>query len=112
MGIAEEGFDAECFVKPVMLGELSSVVEAGLSFVENEQPLAVSREQHEVGFPMARGLAAFDLNRPFFNRAPLFDEAGGAAAWPLAATSSEFVAWQQAMPVILLSRAVIDETID
>src|SRR5271170_5742459 len=86
MGIAEEGFDAECFVKPVMLGELSSVVEAdgfshlrwklaelttdgpgggnsfsidrvpndveaGLSFVENEQPLAVSREQHEVGFP-------------------------------------------------------------
>ena len=28
MGIAEEGLDAEGFVKPVMLGELGSVVEA------------------------------------------------------------------------------------
>jgi hypothetical protein len=27
--------------------------EAGLSFVENQQPLAASGEQHEVGFPMA-----------------------------------------------------------
>src|SRR6202521_718890 len=35
--------------------------EAGLSFVENQQPLAASGEQHEVGFPMARRLAAFDL---------------------------------------------------
>ncbi len=116
MGIAEEGLDAEGFVKPVMLGELGSVVEAdgfahrlwklaeltgdgpsgedgfsidrvlndaeaGLPFVENKQPLAISGEQHEVGFPMARHLAAFDLGGPFGDRAPLFDEAGGAAAW-------------------------------
>src|ERR1035437_1753612 len=82
MRIAEEGLDAEGFVKPVMLGELGSVVEAdgfahrlwkfaeltgdgpsgedsfsidrmlndaeaGLSFVENKQPLAISGEQHE-----------------------------------------------------------------
>ena len=96
MGIAEEGLDAEGLVKPVMLGELVSVVEtdglayrlwkfaelmsdgpngedsfsidrmlndaeAGLSFMENQQPLAASGEQHEVGFPMARRPAAFDL---------------------------------------------------
>src|ERR1700680_849376 len=96
MGMAEESLDAEGLVKPVMLGELISVVEAdgfayrlwklaeltsdvpggedscsigrvlndaeaGLSFVENQQPLAASGEQHEVGFPMARRLAAFDL---------------------------------------------------
>jgi len=102
MGIAEEGLDAEGLVKPVMLGELGSVVEAdgfahrlwklaeltsdgpggedgfsidralndaeaGLPFVENKQPLAISGEQHEVGFPMARRLAAFDLGRSFSN---------------------------------------------
>ena len=89
VGIAEECLDAEGFVKPVMLGELGSVVEAdgfahrlwkfaeltgdcssgedgfsidwalndaeaGLSFVENQQPLAAPGEQHEVGFPMTR----------------------------------------------------------
>jgi len=147
MGIAEEGLDAEGFVKPVMLGELVSVVEAdgfahrlwkfaeltgdgpsgedsfsidrmlnhaeaGLSFVENQQPLATSGEQHEVGFPMARCPAAFGLGGSFGDRAPLFDEAGGAAAWASAVPSSEFMARQQAIPVILLGRTMIDETID
>jgi hypothetical protein len=93
MGVAKEGLDANGVVKPVMLGELSSVVEAdgftqslwkfaeltgdgpsgqdsfsiervqhdaeaGLSLVENQQSLAISGEQHEVGFPMA------DVSRP------------------------------------------------
>src|SRR2546426_8999989 len=115
MGIAEEGLDAEGFVKPVMLGEFVPVVEAdgfahclgkfaeltadgpsgadsfsieclvnhveaGLPFVENKQPLATSGEQHEVGFPMARCPAAFDLGGAFGDRAPLFDEAGGGAS--------------------------------
>jgi len=35
--------------------------EAGLSFVEDQQPLAASGEQHEVGFPMAGRPAVFDL---------------------------------------------------
>src|SRR3954469_1310762 len=133
MGIAEEGLDAEGLVKPVMLGELGSVVEAdgfahrlwklaeltsdgpggedgfsidralddaeaGLSFVQNKQPLAISGEQHEVGFPVARHLATFGLGGPLGDRAPLFDEACGAAAWPSAPSSSELVARQQAMP--------------
>ena len=147
VGIAEEGLDAEGFVKPVVLSELVSVVEAdgfahrlwkfaevtgdgpsgedsfsidralndaeaGLSFVQNKQPLAISGEQHEVGFPMARHLTAFDLRGSFGDRAPLFDEAGGAAAWAPAAPASEFMARQQAMPVVLLGRTMIDETID
>ena len=145
MGIAEEGLDAEGFVKPVVLGELVSVVEAdgfthrlwkfaelagdgpsgedgfsiarvlnlveaGLSFVENQQPLAASGEQHEVGFPMARRPAAFDLGGSFGDRAPLFDEAGGAASWTV--PPSSFAARQQAMPAILLGRTMVDETID
>src|SRR5260370_31099457 len=113
MGIAEEGLDAEGCVKPVMLGELGSVVEAdgfahllwklgelagdgpsgksgfsiermlndaeaGVPFVENRQPLAISGEQHEVGFPMARHLAAFDLGGPPGHPPPLFVK----PAWP------------------------------
>ena len=147
MGIAEEGLDAKDLVKPVMLGELGSVVEAdgfahrlwkfaeltgdgpsgedsfsvdrllndaeaGLSFVENKQSLATSGEQHEVGFPMARRPAAFDLGGAFGDRAPLFDEAGGAAAWASAVPSFGFVAGQQAMPIVLLGCTMIDETID
>jgi len=127
MGIAEEGLDAKDFVKPVMLGELGSVVEAdgfahrlwefaeftgdgpsgedsfsidrllndaeaGLSFVEDKQSLAISGEQHEVGFPMTRRLALLDLSGSFGDRAPLFDEAGRAAARASAPPSSEFVA--------------------
>ena len=145
MGIAEEGLDAEGSVKPVMLSELVSVVEAdgfahclgkfaeltadgpsgadrfsiewlvnhveaGLPFVENKQPLATSGEQHEVGFPMARCPTAFDLGGAFDDRAPLFDEAGGAASWTM--PSCSFVARQQTVPAILLSRTMIDETID
>ena len=145
MGIAEEGLDAEGLVKPVMLGEFVSVVEAdgfahclgkfaeltadgpsgadsfsiewlvnhveaGLPFVENKQPLATSGEQHEVGFPMARCPTAFDLGGAFDDRAPLFDEAGGAASWTM--PSCSFVARQQTVPAILLSRTMIDETID
>ncbi len=87
-------------------------VEAGLPFVENKQPLATSGEQHEVGFPMARCPAAFDLGRAFGDRAPLFDEAGDAAASAPMMPSSSFLAWQQAMPGILLGRTMIDETID
>src|SRR5258708_24054209 len=137
MGIAEEGLDAKASVKPVMLGELGSVVEAdgfahrlrkfaeltgdspsgedsfsidrllndaeaGLSFVENKQPLAISREQHEVGFPMPPRPAVLDLSGSFGDRAPMFDEAGGAAAWASPAPPSEVVARRQAMPLVLL----------
>src|SRR3954447_7022649 len=114
MGIAEKGLDAEGFVKPMMFGELGSVVEAdgfahrlwksaestgdgrssadsfsidrplrdvvaGLSFVQNKHPLAISGEQHEVGFPVARRLAAFDLGGSFGDGAPVVNEAGGGA---------------------------------
>ena len=60
--------------------------------MENKQPLATSGEQHEVGFPMARRPAAFDLGGAFGDRAPLFDEAGGAASWPRAAGRDDEVA--------------------
>src|SRR5258708_34747304 len=143
MRIAEEGLDAEGFVKPVMLGKLGSVIEAdgfahrlwefaeltgdgpsgedsfsidrllndaeaGLSFVENKQPLAISGEQHEVGFPMARRPAVLDLTGSFGDRAPMFDEASGAGAWASTAPSSEFVARRQGVPVVRLGGTMFD----
>src|ERR1700687_202020 len=81
------------------IDRLLNDAEAGLSFVENQQPLAISGEQHEVGFPAGLDLAPFDLGGSFGNRAPLLDEAGGAAAWAPAAPSSEFMTRQQAVPV-------------
>ena len=86
--------------------------EAGLSFMQNKQPLAISGEQHEVGFPVTRRRAAFGFSGSFGDRTPLLDEAGGTPARAPAAAASEFVKRQQAMPVILLGRTMIDETID
>jgi len=93
------------------IGRTVNLVEPGLPLVENHQPLTASGEHHEVSLPMAWRLAAVDLSRSFGNRAPLFDEAGGAAA-PSPTPSHFLVTRQQTIPVILLSRTVIDETID
>src|SRR5258707_12308555 len=61
---------------------------------------------------MARRPTAFDLGGAFGDRAPLFDKAGGAAAWAPAAPSSSFVARQQAGAAILLGRTMVNEKID
>src|SRR5215470_12079836 len=88
------------------IGRTVNDVEAGLSFVKKQQPLTAFGEQHEVGFPMARRRAIFDLGGPFGDRAPLFDEVAAAAS---VSPSCLFVAWQQLMPVILLGGTMIDE---
>lgn len=94
------------------IGWVASHAEACLSFVEDEQRLAISREEHAVGLPVAWGEASFDLVGSFGDWPALFDEAGWAAAWSSASASFEFVAGQHAVPVIFLVGAVIDETID
>ena len=58
------------------IDRLLNDVETGLPFVQDEQLLAIAGEQHEVGFPMAQHLAAFDLGGPLVIT-PLFDEACG-----------------------------------
>jgi hypothetical protein len=83
--------------------------EASLSFVKNQQRLAAPGEQHEVGLPMARRPAAFDLGGTVGDRAALLDDDRGASSTP---PSCPFAARQQAMPTILLGGTMIDETID
>jgi len=91
------------------VGRTVNDVEAGLSFMKKQQLLTAFGEQHEVGFPMARRSATFDLGGPFDDRAPLFDEVAAAAS---VSPSRLFAVWQQLMPVILLGRTMIDETVD
>src|SRR5438132_934105 len=87
-------------------------VEAGFALMEKKQSLPISGEQHEVGFPMPRLSAAFDLGGTLADRASVLDKAGRTTASPPAPSSFEFVTRQQAMPVILLGRSMIDKTID
>jgi hypothetical protein len=85
--------------------------ETGFSFVKNQQSLTRSGEHHEVCLPMAWCPATFDLRGALGNRATLFNEAARATAQP--STSSNFLMTrQQAVPVIPLGRAMINETID
>lgn len=93
------------------IGRMTNHAEAALSLVENHQSLTASREHHEVGLPMAWRLAAVDLSRSFGDGAPVFYETGGAAA-SSPAPSHFLVTRQQTIPVILLGRPMIDETID
>src|SRR5579872_4310093 len=77
-----------------------------------KQSLPVSGEQHEVGLPMPHLSAAFGLGGTFADRAAALDKAGRTAASTSAPPSFDFVPRQQAMPVILLGRSMIDKTID
>ena len=93
------------------IGRTMNNSEAGFSFVKNQQSLTRSGEHHEVCLPMAWCPAIFDLRGSLGNRATQSDEAARATAQP--STSSNFLMTrQQAVPVILLGRKMIDKTID
>lgn len=78
----------------------------------DEQALAVFGEQHEVGFPMAWRGAIGDIGGSFADRATELDGAGGAAAAFAEASAPGFATGQQAMPIVLLRRTMIGETVD
>lgn len=78
----------------------------------DEDRLAVTGKEHEIGFPMARLLAVTGALRTFLQGSALLDDIDHAAALPHEPAPAVLGAGQQAMPVILLRRAVIDEAID
>jgi len=85
--------------------------DAGLAFVDGEHRLTVFGEQHEVGFPVAGGLAIGDIGRPLGHGNTAFDEACGAAA---AAAASALAARQQKAPGVILgpSDLGVNEAVD
>lgn len=99
---------------PVGLAVLGSVNdgEARRALMGDEDGLAILGEQHEIGFPMAWCFAVIGLVASLAYRTPLLDDVDHAAASAAETASPMLGAGQEAMPVILLSRAMIDEAID
>ena len=54
--------------------------QAGVAFMYGQHRLAIGAEEHQIGFPMARGLAVGSGGGPFFQGPPVADAGGGAAA--------------------------------
>ena len=94
------------------IGRMVEDGEARLSFMGDKQVVTVFGEQHEVRFPVSRRGAIGGLDGPLTDRAAELDGAGGAAAAFAQASAPEFATGQQAMPIVLLRRAMIDKTID
>lgn len=95
-----------------LVGLADEVKEAGGALVGGEDSLAVLAEEHEVGFPMAGQGAVVGLRGTIVNGDAVLDMVDGAAA-PLAqAAAAGLVAGQEAMPVILLGGAMVDEAVD
>jgi hypothetical protein len=88
--------------------------QARLPLVHGEHGVAVASEQHEVGFPVARGLAVGSVGRAFGDWNPAVNEACGATA-PAAAEPPPALAARQVVPPAIVLRAGdlgIDEAVD
>ena len=77
-----------------------------------EKSLAVFAEEDEVSFPMAWGGAVVSLRGTIVNRDAVLDMVNRTAAALAEATPSRLVAGQEAVPVILLGGAMVDEAVD
>ena len=85
---------------------------AALPLMGHEDVVAVFGEQHEIGFPMPRLTTIRRLDGPFADGTAALDVACGTTAAFAEASAAGLGAGQQAMPVIFLGRAMIDEAVD
>src|SRR5262245_6847774 len=88
--------------------------QSGLALVDGEDCLAVSGEQHEVSFPVSRGLAVGSGRGSFGHGNTVFDEGCGAAAAATAEAALALAAGQIEAPVVVLGAGDlgVDETVD
>jgi len=80
--------------------------------VNGEDGLAVFAKEHEIGFPVTGHGAVLGLRRTKVNRDAVLEVIDGTPSPPAEATTARLAARQEAVPVVLLSGAMIDETID
>ena len=97
-----------------LVGRPGRQQQAGLALVDGEHGLTVSGEQHEVGFPVARGLAIGGLAGPFGHAHTAVNEACRTAAPAAAKPSPALAAGQIAPPAVVLGAGDlgVDEAID
>src|SRR5690606_305672 len=86
--------------------------EARATFMGDQHVPAIAREGHEISLPMARSGAVGGLGGPLTDRAAVPDVVYGGTAPPTLPAAAVLGPWQQAVPVVLLRRAVIDEAVD
>ena len=82
------------------------------AFVKDQDSLAVFPKEHQIGFPVAGLRAVVDLRGALVNGDAVGEMQDGASAARAEASATRFAARQEAMPVILLGGAMIDETGD
>jgi len=73
--------------------------------------LAIATKQHQIAFPMAHRAARVDLPGASVNGYPSLDVLDGAAPAHAQPTAPGFAPRQQAMPVVFLRAAMIDEAV-
>jgi hypothetical protein len=88
--------------------------QSGLPLVDGQDRLAVFGEQHEVGFPVSRGLSVGGGRRPFGHGNTAFDEGCGAAAAAPTEASLALAAGQIEAPAVVLGAGdlSVDEAVD
>ena len=95
-------------------GRLGEEHEAGGPFLCDEDGLAISAEQHVVGFPVAWLTAGIDVERAFFHGNTVFYVLHGAAALLSSVAAFELAARQVVAPAVVLGSADlgVDEAVD
>ena len=88
--------------------------DSGLALVHGQHRLTVFGEQHEVGFPMAGGVAVGGRGGPFGYGNPAFDEACRAAAAVAPQAPFALAAGQIVAPAVVLGAGDlgVDEAVD
>ena len=78
----------------------------------DEDGLAIAGKQHEIGFPMDWALPIIGVRRALAQGAAMLDDVEHAPAGRDRVTAPVPGARQQAVPIILLCRTVVDEAVD
>jgi hypothetical protein len=97
-----------------LAGQPDCQQQAGLALMQGQDGLAVFCKHHQIGFPMAAGVAIAGLDRPFRQRNTAFNEACRASALPAPAAALALAARQISAPAIVLgaSDLGVDEAVD
>jgi len=97
-----------------LAGEPDRQQEAGLTLMHGQDRLTVFCEHHQVGFPMAAGLAIGGLDRPICHGNTAFNEACRASALAAAAAAFALATGQIPAPAIILGagKLGINEAVD
>src|SRR4029453_12928389 len=98
---------------PCGLGGLAEDAgEARQAFMDDQGGLAIGAEQHEVGLPVAGFGPGIGDGRPLADGDAGLDVVDGAGAALAPRPAAVLAAGQEAVPIVLLRGAVIDEAID